>query len=80
MRAWTVTSSPGKLKFEALKSLLLSSTLGEHYGDRPSVENLALHFRERRRWGLTLRRLCMEGYGDGADVVCRLGAFIKHVK
>jgi len=22
----------------------------------------------------------MEGYGDGADVVCRLGAFIKHVK
>ena len=75
-----MTSSPGKLKFKALKSLSLSSTVGEHYGEPPWVETLALCFRERRRRGLALRKLCIEGYGDGADVVCRLGSSIKDVR
>ena len=77
---WTVTSSPGKLRFDALKSLSLSSTLGEHYGQWPWTKTLALCFRERWRWGLTLWRLCIEGYNDGVDVVRQLGAFIKHIK
>ena len=76
----TETSSPGKLKFKALKSLSLRSTLGNHYGEHPWPEKLALCFRERRRRGLTLRRLSIEGYGGGTDVVCRLGSFIKHVE
>jgi len=76
----TVTSSPRKLKFSALKFLSLSGTPGGYYSERPWVETLALCFRERRRRGLTLRRLCMEGYGDGADVVCQLGSSIRRVK
>ena len=76
----TVTNFPGRLNFKALKSLSLSGTLGEHYGERPWVDMLALCFRERRRRGLTLRRLSIEGHGDGAVVVRRLGCFVKHVK
>ena len=75
-----VTSSPGKLNFSALKSLSLSGTLGRHYGERPRAESLASCFRERRRRGLTLRRLCIESHGGSADVVCELSSFIKHVK
>ena len=75
-----VISSPGKLKFSALTSLSLNSTVGEYYGDRPWAEMLVLCFIERRRRGLTLRRLSIEGHGDGADVVPRLCSFIKHVK
>ena len=76
----TETSSPGELQFSALKSLSLASTLGDHYGEWPCVDMLGLCFRERRRQGLTLRRLSIEGYGDGADVVHQLSSFITHVK
>jgi len=62
----TVTSAPGKLEFKALKSLSLSSTLGEYYGEPPWAETLALCFRERRKRGLTLRRLCIEGHDGGS--------------
>jgi len=75
----TVTSTPRKLKFSALKSLSLRG-MDEHCGERPWVETLPLCFRERRRRGLTLRRLCIEGHGGGADVVCQVRPLIKHVK
>jgi len=73
----TPASSPVKLKFTALKSLSLS---GMDERELPWVEKLALCLRERRKRGLNLRRLCIEGFGDGADVVCQLGSPIKHVK
>lgn len=76
----TRTSSQGKLKFSALKSLSLNITLCEHYGDRLWAGTLASCFRERRRRGLTLRGLCIEGYGTGAYMVCRLSSFIMSIK
>jgi len=71
----TVTSTPGKLKFSALKSLSLNGMY-----ERWEVETLALCFRERQRRGFSLRRLWIEGYGDGGDVVCQLRPLISHVK
>jgi len=77
----TAASSPGKLKFRALKSLLLSDMDElQYYGEWPRVETLTSCFRERRRRGLTLQKLCIEGYGDGVDVVGPLGSLIKHVR
>ena len=80
--AQTVTSSqPAKrLNFSALKFLSLSGHQDDDYGIWPWPDKLVLCFRERRRRGLALRRLCIEGYGNGADVVRRLNSLIKHVK
>ena len=81
--AQTVPSCPRakRLNFNALNFLSLSSPLGRDYsGKWPWPDKLVSCFRERRRRGFTLRRLCIEGYGDGADVVRQTNPFIKHIE
>ena len=76
----TSTDSPGKLKFGALKSLSLGYHSDLPYNASFWVDSLVSCFRERRRRGSVLRKLSIDGYGDGAGAVCQLGSVVKHVR